>query len=51
VAAGSRRGPRSAVGEGEGPSFWRMMRIVAVSVAVIILVSFGAGYLFARLFM
>jgi hypothetical protein len=34
-----------------GPSMLSMMRIVAVSVVLIVLVFFGAGYGFARLFM
>jgi hypothetical protein len=34
----------------EGPSLLSMVRIVAIAVALIILVSFAAGYGFARLF-
>lgn len=50
MASGRRGdGPFGGGGE-EGPSLWKMMRIVAISVAVIILVSFAAGYLFGRLF-
>jgi hypothetical protein len=35
----------------EGPSLLSMVRIVAVAVALIILVSFAAGYCFGRLFL
>jgi hypothetical protein len=35
----------------EGPSLLSMVRIVAIGVALIILVSFAAGYGFARLFL
>ncbi len=35
----------------EGPSVLAMVRIVAITVALIILVSFAAGYGFGRLFL
>jgi hypothetical protein len=35
----------------EGPSLFTMVKVVAVTVAVIILVSFAAGYGFGRLFL
>jgi hypothetical protein len=35
----------------EGPTLLSMVRIVAITVALIILVSFAAGYGFARLFL
>ena len=35
----------------EGPSLLSMVRIVAIAVALIILVSFAAGYGFGRLFL
>jgi hypothetical protein len=35
----------------EGPSLLSMVRIVAIGVALIILVSFAAGYGFGRLFL
>lgn len=36
---------------GEGPSALKMIALVAVTVAVVILVFFAAGYLFGRLFL
>ncbi|HLI32056.1 MAG TPA: hypothetical protein VKU89_04860 [Solirubrobacteraceae bacterium] len=33
------------------PSLWTMVRVVALSVAAIILISFAAGYAFGRLLM
>jgi preprotein translocase subunit SecE len=36
---------------GEQPSFLTMIGIVALVVAVVILVFFGIGYLFGRLFL
>jgi len=47
-----RRARRRGVDQevGEGPSVWSMVKIVAVSVALIILLSFAAGYAFGRLF-
>jgi len=35
----------------EHPSFLRMVRLVAISVAVTILVFFAIGYVFGRLFL
>jgi hypothetical protein len=35
----------------EGPSVLSMVRVVAIAVALIILVSFAAGYGFGRLFL
>ena len=35
----------------DGPHFLPMMALVAVIVAVVILVFFGVGYLFGRLFL
>jgi len=35
----------------DGPHFLPMMALVAVIVAVVILVFFGIGYLFGRLFL
>ena len=35
----------------QGPSLFSMVRIVAIAVALIILVSFAAGYGFGRLFL
>jgi hypothetical protein len=35
----------------EGPSLFSMVRAVAIAVALIILVSFAAGYGFGRLFL
>ena len=43
---------RKAMDEpGEQPSFVAMVRIVALVVAVVILVFFGIGYLFGRVFL
>ena len=35
----------------EGPSVWAMIAAVAIIVALVILVFFGLGYLFGRLFL
>jgi hypothetical protein len=35
----------------QGPSLFSMVRVVAIAVALIILVSFAAGYGFGRLFL
>jgi hypothetical protein len=37
--------------EAEHPSFLRMVGLVAMGVALVILVFFGIGYLFGRLFL
>jgi hypothetical protein len=37
--------------DGEQPSFFTMIGLVALIVAVVILVFFGIGYLFGRLFL
>jgi len=38
-------------GHDDQPSFLAMVGLVAVSVAIVILVFFGIGYLFGRLFL
>ena len=43
--------PRQDAVLDEGPSLLSMVRIVAIVVALIILVSFAAGYGFGRLFL
>jgi hypothetical protein len=45
----SERGSR--LGEEEGPSILSMVGFVAASVAITILVFFGIGYVFGRLFL
>jgi hypothetical protein len=35
----------------DGPSVWTMIATVAVIVATVILVFFGVGYLFGRMFL
>jgi len=35
----------------EHPSFWTMVGLVALGVAIVILVFFGIGYLFGRVFL
>ena len=37
--------------DGDGPQFLQMIGLVAVVVAVVILVFFGIGYAFGRLFL
>lgn len=37
--------------DGDGPHFLSMMALVAVVVALVILVFFGLGYAFGRLFL
>jgi hypothetical protein len=39
------------VNDGEDPSFLSMIGIVALTVAIVILVFFGIGYLFGRVFL
>jgi preprotein translocase subunit SecE len=39
------------VNDREGPQFLQMIGLVALVVAVVILVFFGIGYLFGRLFL
>lgn len=43
--------PFQETGIDEGPSVLAMVRIVAITVAIIILVSFAAGYGFGRWFL
>lgn len=48
----SRPARRGAVDEhSEQPSFIKMVALVAITVAVVILVFFGIGYLFGRAFL
>lgn len=53
VSPERRRTPRpSAIDErADQPSFIKMVALVAVTVAVVILVFFGIGYLFGRAFL
>ncbi len=37
--------------DGEGPQFFQMIALVAIVVALVILVFFGLGYAFGRLFL